>query len=207
MPNRTNNHKRKGSKKPFSKAQVKQIKKISETSGERKFIDQSESDTSIVASASFNMVIGMPAQGLDNDDRIGDKIRLASIRFKGNLKLSASATEGATIRMLVLRVPSTNVDGTAPIADFTGLKPNDFLPLQTPYSYKVLKDFTINIGVGAINSKLVKISLMDKDVVTFDGTGVNDISNHKYYFLGLTDHATINELSMLANTRLTYYDN
>ncbi len=205
MPSR--NHNRRNSRKRMSqKSFKKNVIRVIQSQAEKKFLDQAENDTSIVASQPYNLVINGPAQGDDHNQRDGDKIKMAGIRWRGQLALSASATEGASIRFLCLRLPATNVDGTAPIADFTGLLPNDFLPQQVPYHYKVLRDFVVNIGTGAVNKKLIKINLPVKDMLQYDGSASSDRANYVYFVLGLTDHATASELSIDSNVRSLFYD-
>ncbi len=193
-------------KKGLSSKQRKEVKQIIVKDKERKVIDQTENATNITASAPFNMLLGMPAQGDDDNQRIGDSINSISMRYRGELSLNANATEGASIRILALRLPATNVDGTSPIADFTGLKPNNFLPRQTPYQYKVLKDFVVNLGVGDKNRKIIKFSLSAKEKIQFDGDLATDIASHRFYVLGLTTHATNSELQLDMDSRFTYQD-
>ncbi len=196
-------HNRKKSKMSFNKKVLKVIDK----QAEKKNLDQSEDATSIVAGTPFNMSIGMPAQGDTDLTRDGDQIRLKSIRFRGKLSLLAPATEGALIRFLVLRLPSTNQDGSAPIADFTGMTPNGFFPRQLPYPYKVLSDKTFALHIGANNMRLIRYNIsVNNQLIQFDGSGVNDIVNYRYFVLGVTEHATASEMTCQANTRVIYTD-
>ncbi len=200
MPHRFN---KRNSKNSFNKRVMKVIHK----QAEKKVLDLTESDTSIVSGQPFNLVIGMPAQGDGDNQRNGDQVRLLSLRFRGKLALSASATEGALIRWVIIRVPATNVDGTAPIADFTSMTPNGYYPRELPYKYKVLMDKTLSLHTGGNNMRLVKFNIPVRDqLIQFDGTAVSDISNFKFYILGLTEHATASELSCIGKTRLIYTD-
>ncbi len=185
----------------------KRVLKVINKQAEKKVLDQNETDASIVNTAQFLMTLSMPAQGDTDATRDGDQIRLLSIRFRGHLELIGNATEGALIRFVVLRLPSTNVDGTSPTADFNNLlRPNDFYPRELPYKYKVLHDRVLSIGGGGKSSMLVNISLKMNELIQFDGTGANDIANFKYFLYGQTHHVTATELSCDMNSRLIYTD-
>ncbi len=202
MPNRHPKRTQK-SKVSFDKRVLKVINK----QAEKKVIDQNETDASIVNTAQFLMTLIMPAQGDTDNTRDGDQIRLLSVRFRGHLELIGSATEGALIRFVVLRLPATNVDGTAPTADFNNLlRPNDFFPRELPYKYKVLHDRVLSVGGGGKSAMLVNISLKMNELIQFDGTGANDIANFKYHLYGQTHHTTATDLSCDMNTRLIYTD-
>ncbi len=190
-------------KKSFEKRVLKVVNK----QAEKKVIDQNETDASILNTAQFLMTQVMPAQGDTDATRDGDQIRLLSIRWRGHLELTGGATEGALIRFVVLRLPATNVDGTAPTADFNNLlRPNDFYPRELPYKYKVLHDKVLSIGGGGKSAMLVKINIKMNELIQFDGTGANDIANFKYFLYGQTHHTTATELSCDMNSRLIYTD-
>ncbi len=194
--------KSKKSKVSFEKRVLKVINK----SSEKKNLDQLENATSIVSGTPFNMNIGMPAQGDTDLTRDGDQIRVTNIWFRGELSLKAPATEGALFRLIVLRIPATNVDGTAPISDFTSMTPNGFFPRELPYKYRIYKDVTYSLGVGEKNKRLVKIKIPVMDIQKFDGTLSTDVTSFRIAVLGVTEHATASELTMEANTRMNYYD-
>ncbi len=192
-------------KKPKSSLRSK-VLKIVKSQAEKKNLDQSEDDSTIIAGQPFNMAIGMPAQGDTDSTRDGSQIKLNNIYFRGELSLAAAAIEGALLRIIVIRTPFNNVDGSAPIASFTSMTPNGFYPRNLPFSYKVYKDVVYSLGIGEKNKRLVKFTIPTKDLIKFDGTGATNVANHKYSVLGLTEHATVSEISMEANTRLHYYD-
>lgn len=199
MPNQ---HRRK-SNKSFEKRVLKVVNK----QAEKKVLDQTENATSIINTSQFLMTVNMPAQGDGDNSRDGDQIRILSIRFRGHLELTGGATEGALVRWLLIRLPATNVDGSAPTVDFNNLlRPNDFYPRELPYNYKVLADKTVSIGGGGKSAMLINISAKMNQLIQFDGTGVNDIANFKFYLYGQTHHTTVSELSCDMNSRVIYTD-
>ncbi len=205
MPNQ---HKRRFKRRPKKSMSFdKRVLKVINKQSEKKVIDQTEAAASITNVAQFLMSMTMPAQGDTDATRDGDQIRLLSIRWKGHLELLGAATEGALIRLIVLRLPATNVDGAAPTADFNNvLKLNDFYPRELPYKYKVLHDRVVSIGGGGKSAAIVNISVKMNELIQFDGIGANDIANFKYHLYGQTNHPTATELSFDCNSRLIYTD-
>ncbi len=184
----------------------KKVLKIVNKQAEKKVIDQSESDTSIVSGQPLNMAQTMAAQGDGDNQRDGDRMRLLSIRWRCELALLPAASEGAVIRFIGLRLPGTNVDGSAPIADFTGVEPNNFYTRDLPYKYKVLFDKNVSIGGGSTSKKLIQLSHKCNDEIVFDGTAATDNVNFKYYLLGTTSHGTATELAAEVNSRMVFTD-
>ncbi len=200
MPNKSRNRK-------TGKSFEKRVLKVVNKQAEKKVLDNTEVSTSITNASQFLHTLQMPAQGDTSLLRDGNQIRLLLIRLKAHVELIGSATEGALIRFIVLRIPATNVDGASPTVDFNNnLKPNDFYPRELPYKYKIMSDRVFSIGGGGKSAMLYQQSFKLNDFVQFDGTGANDIANHKYNIYAQTNHPTASELSCDMNIRMVFSD-
>lgn len=174
---------------------------------EKKNLDQTSVDTDVSQTSAFQHQILMPAQGDTDETRDGDQIRLLSIRFKLHIELLGVATEGAVVRLVLMRLPNNNVDGvTVETAFLNLLRPNDFYPRQLSFKYQVLHDKNYSIGGGGKSSMLVSISKKMNTLIQFNGTGQGDVQNYQYILFGQTNHPTASELSIDSNSRIIYTD-
>lgn len=201
MPRRRNNRKR--SNKSFKKKVLAVIHKQSE----KKVLDNTLADTSITNVANFTFDLAMPAQGDTSTTRDGNQIRLISIRYKGHLELTGSASEGALVRIIMMRLPKATQDGTSAIVSFANLlRPNDFYPRELDFPYKIMYDRTVSIGGGGKSAMIINISKKLNQLIQFNGTGSTDFVNYRYYLVVNTNHPVADELSLDMNSRVVYTD-
>lgn len=115
--------------------------------------------------------LAYPAQGVTNQLRIGDEIRLHSIRVRGICaNISASSATPVLLRMIVYMSRSTTL---LPFTDlFYGVPATQVPPIVNPNYLKVLKDKTWPLDVGNGVSKVFDLAmpLWNKKITFDEGT-------------------------------------
>lgn len=118
--------------KPFTKKQVKAIKKIAEHTGELKVYDTSISSTSIVSGSLINLFSSSShygiVQGDGQNERIGDELTIKDYNFKINF---TSGTTNGTVRLILfqnlgdLNMPALALLGSTPSVYSQYARPDD----------------------------------------------------------------------------------
>lgn len=206
MPNQQKHNRR--PKRKSSMSFKKKVLKIVNTQAEKKVLDQSVSNTSLTSGNNTSDQWSYPAQGDTAIARDGNQIRLLSLRAKIRLSIIEAATDGALVRIFILKLPDTNVDGSAPTQDFQTVKEDDFYPRELPYKYKIMYDKTHLLNPDSVPQKMVNINLnLKNELVQFDGTGSGDaVGNSAYVMFFATSHATASEVSAVGNMRTVFTD-
>lgn len=146
-----------------------------------------------------------PAEGTGQDERIGDKIYLNSLRLKVALLKNASQTVDAVVRLMVLQW--NQPDGSAPtLADmfssasaaYYGEVENNLLLNQGKVLYD--KRFVIGATAGDQNTKVASISLFGKKLqrrtIMFDSSVV---TKGQLYFIAFSNIANGTNTEPLVN--------
>ncbi len=205
MPRQPRKQKRK-SKKPASFK--KKVLSIVNQQAEKKVLNTSVSNTSITSGNNSSDQWGYPAQGDTSITRDGNQIRLIGLRAKIRLSIIEAATDGALVRIFILKLPDTNVDGASVTSHFLTTKEDDFYPRELPFKYSILHDKTYLLNPDSIPQRMVNISIkIPNQLIQFDGTGAGDaVGQSAYVMFFATSHATASEVSAVGNMRIIYTD-
>lgn len=195
--------KRSNYKRPFSRKQVKAIRKIAEKSGELKSKQYNNTDNDLQSTFNMNTGALSIAQGTDDDERIGDSIYLHKVqaRFQVNTLVSS------TLRLFAFQC----LEEVAPSGVST-LKPNEFWPnIQVSGArYKVLYDRVINIDPDSKGSMLLKVDIPGKKLkikkIPFD-EGAATMKNGQVLIYLTSTNTTASQITVDANLKAYWYDN
>ncbi len=201
---------RKQQRKPKRKKSSfkKKVLKIVNQQAEKKVLDISINNTSLTSGNNTSDQWQYPAQGDTSILRDGNQIRLISLRAKIRLAIVEAATDGALVRIFILQMPDTNVDGVSVTSHFLTTKEDDFYPRELPFKYKILHDKTYLLNPDSIPQRMVNISIPIKNqLIQFDGTGASDaVGPTAYVMFFATSHATASEVTAVGNMRTVYTD-
>lgn len=192
---------------PFNKKQLKAIKKIANHSGEIKYKDATAS--------SINPFSGSPAtllstwlnlaQGVDNDERVGDSVRLRNILLR--LKVKNNTTSSKYLRFLVIQVRGD----TAP----SNMPPNQsepFLPkaenVGEPYRKLVDKKIMLSSTAGGIDKVLLSFNIKKflSPIIKFDDAATTVNQGQIYFYLIADTDTSTGNISATLYSRTNYYD-
>lgn len=188
----------------------KRVQSIINLSTELKTKSDTEDDTSVVAATPFQHNIndfGI-AQGVDNDERVGDKLRIKDYSLKIRVfpgSAGYNTTEGHTYRLTAIQKLGSAAFATA---DIPG--PLDFWPNaeSVDVKYKILFDkvFRLNPDVDNVKYYTIKLSGKRLQQIVFNDAASTVHKNDVVISLKpLT--STVNQLSLNCVARLRYYDN
>lgn len=198
---------RRYSRRPFSRKQVKAIRKISEKSGELKCVKATTNDTSLTNTSGVqHSVIGTITQGDGQDaQRIGDKITVKDLQVRVSLK---SGTANGLVRVYLYQVKGD-------LANFGGalndLYPQSFFPDMNDTNgntYKILFDRVYKLAPDIAEDHFVKLNIKGsrllRKVVEFDNDASTVIDGD--IKLGIeTDNTTATQMTADVDSRLRYY--
>lgn len=195
--------------RPFSRKQVKAIVKLAQHSGELKQKSDSEVMTSLVETNPHLHDLGdfAIAQGTDNDERIGDKIRIKDLSYIVRLYPGSAGydtTAGHQYRICVIQELDNGSFGTASFPN-----PGEFWPNaeSADVRYKILFNKVYLLNPDDTNSKRHEFKIMGKKLrqVVFDD-GVTTISQNNVKMAVIPLTTTANQLSVSTTARIRYYD-
>lgn len=144
---------------------------------ERAYVDNQTSTNNTGLSLAY------PAQGVTNQLRIGDEIRLHSVRIRGIIANVLVSTAPTFFRMIVYMSRSTTL---LPFTDlFYGVPATQVPPIVNPNYLKVLKDKTwcLDVGNGLTSSFDMVMPLWNKKITFDEGTIIPEQETiHIHYF-------------------------
>lgn len=195
---------------PFSKRQVKAIKKIAIKTGEVKTIDTNTTDSSLVLTSGMSIDMPTIAQGDTDSTRDGDLINLDSLQYRIRVN---SGTANGLVRCVVVQFGQQQDGDSSPFfegnLDPTFLYP-DLDTIQT--EYKVLYDSVKECNPQGRNNIYFKIRIPKKKlkwtkVEYSDSAGLSsDIIRGKVFCKLYTNNTTASQMTAEANSRLKFYD-
>lgn len=193
---------------PFSKKQVKAIKKIAEHSSELKSKEVNGADVSITSPAPFAFTLNSfnLAEGDGDDERIGTKISVKDICYKFRVGPGSAglSTLGHVYNINVIQHLGNETIGSSsqigPLQFFQ--KAND-----TDEKYKILYHKTVTLQPSSQNNKFHNIKIKGKllNQILFDvGTTTCQLNNVSLIVKPYTSVA--NELRLDYIARIRWYD-
>ncbi len=191
----------------FNKKQVKLIKKITNSQAELKFVDSTIGFTSLTAGSVASHTIPTMIVGDTESTRDGDKIRSMKWKIRTTLSIVEAGGDGSLVRVFLLKLPATNVDGATALSRFSSMTVNSFYPRDVPFPYRILYDKTHYVSPDNGHAqKQVNITINPNDQIHFNGTGEDDIIGDIYLLLATSNHATASEVTLVGVTRHQYTD-
>lgn len=202
---------RKSRRLPFSKKQVKAIKKIAEHSSELKFKeDLNNNDASVTETAPTSHTLSSfsISQGTDNDERIGDKIKIKDLRYLLRVKPGSAGydtTNGHIYRIRIIQFLSN--DNPSSVSQ---LNPLEFNPPQevADTTYKILYDRIFTLNPDDTNTKYHSIMIKGsrlQEIVFDDASTTVSQNNITFNVVPLT--TTVDQLQTDLSVKIRYYDN
>jgi len=134
--------------------------------------------------------LAYPAQGVTNQLRIGDEIRLHSVRVRGVMANVDSASTPRFMRMLVYMSRSQTL---LPFTDlFYGVSATQVPAIVNPNYLKLLSDKTwkFDVGNGLINHFDITIPLNNKKITFDEGTVIPEQETIHIHFFQCDGSAT-----------------
>lgn len=196
---------------PFSKKQVKVIKKLALQTGEVKEISNSSTFSSIVKTSALTGVMNTTIpQGDGEGQRIGDEITYKDIRFSCTFN---SGTASGLLRVIAVQRLDNSTNGNP----FQGLSnPGD---INNPYPtleeaggrYKILKVWNSSVSSAGKKDTMCVMNIPYKSLpikkLTYDPT-LSTLSTNAgvVYFVVLTNNTTASQLTGSYEIRTRYYD-
>lgn len=196
-------------RRPFSSKQVKAIVKLAQKSGELKQKSDIETMTSLVETNPHLHDLGDFAisQGTDNDERIGDKIKIKDLSYivrlyPGSVGYDTSA--GHQYRICCIQELDNGSFATASFPN-----PDEFWPNSetADVRYKLLYNKVVVLNPDVKNSMRHEFRISGnklKQVVFDDALATISQNNVKMAVIPLS--TTANQLSVTTNARIRYYD-
>lgn len=202
---------KKKSKMPFTRRQAKAIKKLSVASSELKVKEDLANNLgSFTDSAPFQYSMNTMAlaQGTDDDERIGDKIKVKNITYKLRIKPGSAGyntTDGHMYRVCAVQTYDADAITAAVIPNPLENWPD----YQTSnVKYKVLYNKVITLNPDVSNSKYHIINIQGKRLreIIFDNALTTLQTNHIDLFIKPLTTVN-NQLQADYSVKLSYYDN
>lgn len=200
---------RKKRKSTFSKKQKSEIKKIAEKSGELKTKQMNDTDTSLIASSGFtgpNIQDLAIAQGLDDDERIGDMVQIQKVQWRLSIN---TGTASGLVRVFAIQ----NLDDVDPTGiNHQSPSPIGFFPsLQTSiHRYQKLYDRTYSLDPSYKSNLLLNINVPGSKLrikkVQFDDASTNVVSGNVRIFVS-TDNTDASQMTANCQMKVYWYDN
>lgn len=189
---------------PFTKKQVKAVRKIAQTSNEVKYTDESFNSTNIYAGNGLQVNLSAIPQGDGNSNREGDSVRPQSITLRAMLE--SSSTTPALIRCYAIQ----QLSGTTPTS-INAISPDNFFPTMdvADEPYKVLYDRVLSVNPNGGEKKLFRIKIPYnklKKIHYEKGTSTTSYGDIKFYFVPDASVSTGNGIEVDGNLRLRYTD-
>lgn len=198
---------------PFSRRQVKAVRRIATSTSESKYVDNSDSHSSMVASDNGLVGFIMPfsndgllniSQGDGVSNRDGNSVFIKGIKLKGILKAVSSGAHH--LRIMLIRVPDQlETSNDDRYTDFNAMDVSSLYPRDTK-PYKILWDKTYSIDSNNYPLQLInKYVKINKKVHYEDGTGSN-VSRGQIALAFYTDNTTASAISLSLNSRTYFKD-
>lgn len=180
---------------------VKLIKKVIQSSAEHKYHDQAALTVSLLEPNPFIINLQNIAEGTTNNQRVGNNIKIASVRIRYNITLLNSSSS-YNVRVYVVQ---SMADGTPQdLPNVLELWP----PLEvSKINYRILYDRTHQVSLG-INENLfrdIRISGKKFIMVNFDGTSGGTLKG-AFNIHFETDNQAANELGVSFESRTYFTD-
>lgn len=153
MKRTTKHHK---GKKTLKQKVNRLVRQVGIRKPEVKYLDVLFTSTNISNNGSINDITGGIVQGITDNARIGDKIRLLSVMIRGFWQGSSAATStfNQTCRLMLVKGIGENGNGLGMTTVFPNPVPGNNYVAWSPYnydkhkSYKVLYDHIVNPAAG-----------------------------------------------------------
>ncbi len=194
--------------KGLNRKEKKQVRALVRQPKELKHKQTTDTDSSLTAASGFNLEIGSlaVAQGLDNDERIGDNIEMKYVHFKCAVN---SGTADGLVRAFVIQ-DLENVSPTGIGINFP--LPNDFYPDQQVANakYKILFDSMIKLSAASNPNHLFNIRIPAKKMVIkklhYDDAGSTLSGGGNVRLFLTTLNTTASQITVDCNVKMAYYD-
>ncbi len=191
--------------KGLNKVEKKQVKRILNKEVETKFLDFTDSMTTLTASShdrhewSFDV-----AQGDGENQRVGNQVKIKGI----SERLIMSSSVPAVVRKLVILQNRPDFDNDL-ITAFNAMTINSQLPRETS-PYQILEDKVLIFNVNASNV-IKKISYkryfnLKGKKQKYDGDTSSDNSSFVIQEIYMTDNTTASVITLEAEYRCFYKD-
>lgn len=175
--------------------------------------------------AYVSSIIPTMAQGIGEDNRIGDSVKICSLVFQAEVETNSFNTiQDTKYKLYLVRQPTNPVSGATVLTNF--LEPNVFsgvVDYNSNRNYQNFKDFVI---IGVINGKLTqnsndsvgqvkknqhKIAKKCEFHVRYD-KGTNNILNNNIHLIAVADSGDVgspglNILKIRYSMKVFFYDN
>ncbi len=197
--------KRSMKKQSFSK----RVMSVVNTHTELKTKQDTEDLNNLVVAGPFIHDIGDfgIVQGLDNDEHIGDKIRIKDYSIKIRMLPGSSGydtTDGHTYRITAIQELGNQALSSANIPG-----PLDFWPNAetADLKYKILFDKTFRLNPDVDNNKYHTLRISGKNLkeIVFDD-GASTVSQNNVRIFVKPINSTANKLKLNSVARIRYYD-
>lgn len=199
---------RRNKRMPFSKKQVKAIKKISELSSELKSKVITGNDASITQGSPYVVTLNSfgIAQGTDNDERIGEDIRIKDLWYKIHLYGGSAGlySGGHCYSLTVLQH-----DGNEALTASSQISPLEFFPSgqDSEENYKILFHKVYTLNPSSVDNKYHSIKINGKKLrkVFFDDA-TTTVKRNSISIILKPLTSTVNRLEADWTGRLRWYD-
>lgn len=179
----------------LNKVEKKQVKKIISKQQESKFLDYTQTISSITSSSAGNISAGYQIdQGDGEGQRIGNQLSMKGIGYNHIITSSVSAV----LRHLIIMTPLALAGSDLQTA-LSAVGVNDFLPRETQ-KYKVLKDKNYKLIPSLVTTGPAKLHLkgyinLKGRKQVFDGDTGSDYQTFQIIEYFKSDNATASVLS------------
>lgn len=202
---------RKRARAPFSKRQAKAIIKLSKKSSELKMkedLDNNDASFTATAPTTHNLSQLAIAQGTDNDERIGDKIKIKDLTYLLRIKPGSAGYD--TTNGHVYRIYAVQYLGSNTPASLDGINALDFFPNAetADVKYKILHNRIYKINPDSQETKyhMVRLNGNKMKQIVFDDAATSVSQNNiKFNVVPLT--TTVDQLQSDLSVKIRYYDN
>lgn len=191
--------------KPFTKQQVRTIKKITQSTGETKYFDNTQNYTSIINTTTSisDMFSWYIPQGDGEGERLGNKIFVKSVQVRGLLNMSSTNS----LRFLIVRFKDYSSLTTSQIFSDFNIGLRGFYPRSVnEYSYKVIMDKVITLDPDNVNQRYVKWNFPINKTITYPDSSTSIYHTNRYLCFIYTDNTTPSVVSFNYNSRVLYTD-
>lgn len=161
----------------------------------------------LIGALNLQLVNGI-AEGVSDFQRVGNEVRGAYLRVKGDIQFGDSVNK---VRMLVIldRQPNNAIPTIGDIFTFSATPLTSFKSSDNDKRFVFLRDKTYTIGSGGPVGKSIDLYVKTpyKTLYTGSNASIADLRTNAIYIAFMTDSGAIPNPTLNACYRYAYYDN